>query len=253
MRKILPISRIIIEKCNFDIQRIENPDIEGVGYQQGELYEKENIRSYLMEREEGECQLCKKGFSRGNPSHIHHNKPRNESGSNRVKNLVLLHKNKCHRKIHDKNIKLEASREYKGSTFMNIIKDKFMKDIKDVEFTYGYVTKVKRIEIGLEKSHVNDAFIIAGGERQERIKSYAIEQRHRHSRAFQLNRKGYKPSIKTHIYKIQPKDKIWVYGKEYNVIGMKNKGLYVKVVGIKKDIPIRKIEKIYKYGSLVWN
>ena len=253
LKSILPITKTIVENCNFDIQKLENPDIEGIGYQQGELYQYENIRSYLMEREEGKCQLCKKGFSRGNPSHIHHNKPRSESGSNRVKNLVLLHKRGCHRKIHDKNIKLSPAREYKGSTFMNIIKNKFIEDIKDIEFTYGYITKIKRMELGLEKSHVNDAFIIAGGERKERVRSYIIEQRHRHNRVFQLNRKGHKPSIKTHIYKIQPKDKIWVSGKIYKVVGMKNKGLYVKVEGMKKDIPIRNIDKIYKYGSLVWN
>ena len=253
IRKILPISKVIIEIANFDIQKLENPDIEGVGYQQGELYRQENIRSYLMSREKGKCQLCKKEFSKGNRSHIHHCKQRSESGSNRVKNLALVHEKGCHKKIHDKGIKLPAPREYKGSTFMNIIKDKFSKDIGNMEVTYGYETKVKRMEMRLEKNHISDAFIIAGGGKQERIRSYIVEQRHRHSRVLQTNRKGYKPSIKTHIYKIQPKDIIWYNSKKYRVVGMQNKGKYVKVENMKKVLPIKKVEKIYNYGSLVWN
>ena len=36
VKKILPISRIVVEVAAFDIQKIKNPKIEGTGYQQGE-------------------------------------------------------------------------------------------------------------------------------------------------------------------------------------------------------------------------
>jgi N6-L-threonylcarbamoyladenine synthase len=60
IKKILPISKVIIEIAKFDIQKIENPDIEEKEYQQGTLYEYQNIRSYLMSREKGLCEHCKK-------------------------------------------------------------------------------------------------------------------------------------------------------------------------------------------------
>ena len=36
VRKILPMSKIIVEVASFDIQKIKNPDIQGKEYQQGD-------------------------------------------------------------------------------------------------------------------------------------------------------------------------------------------------------------------------
>ena len=55
-----------------------------------------------------------------------------------------------------------------------------------VTHTYGYITKSKRVELGLAKSHLNDAFVIAGGTTQQRISGYAIQQ------VRKCNRKLYK-------------------------------------------------------------
>ena len=46
LRAILPIAKVTIETANFDIQKIENPEINGIGYQQGDMYGYQNIRSY---------------------------------------------------------------------------------------------------------------------------------------------------------------------------------------------------------------
>jgi len=136
---------------------------------------------------------------------------------------------------------------------MSIINKRFYQDISDVRTTYGYKTFVKRNELGLEKSHSTDAFVIAGGTTQEKSKTWDIEQKRRHNRAIQLNRKGFKPSIRTSVYKIQPKDLIWVAGKIFTVIGMQNKGSYVKVKESKKVISTKVIDSIYNFGSLSWN
>ncbi|MEA1969954.1 MAG: hypothetical protein U9N77_17265, partial [Thermodesulfobacteriota bacterium] len=40
--------------------------------------------------------------------------------------------------------------------------------------TYGYITKSKRIEQELEKSHHNDAFVIANGSTQTRCKKKGV-------------------------------------------------------------------------------
>jgi hypothetical protein len=244
----LPITEITIETGNFDIQKIENQDIGGVEYQQGDMFGYQNERAYLMAREHGLCQLCHKEFSRGNPSHIHHCKQRNEAGSNRVKNKAILHE-KCHIKLHRQGLKLTAPKSLKPETFMSIIHKKFQQDIPGVKITFGYVTFVKRNEIGLEKTHYNDAFVVAGGQNQERCKPIEIKQKHRNNRAIQLNRNGFKPSIRKQRYSIQPKDLIWINGKKYIVVGIQNKGTYIKVENSKKVFAAKNIEQTYNFGS----
>lgn len=252
IKKLLPISSITIEVGNFDIQKIENPEISGTGYQQGDMLGYQNIRSFLMFREKGLCQLCGKPFTKGNPSHIHHCKQRKDSGSNSVKNLALLHE-KCHKELHKKGLKLKAPKSYKDSTFMNIIKNRFIKDIPEVNLTYGYITFTNRNAIKLEKTHYNDAFVISGGSGQKRTKPLEIIQKQINNRTLQINRKGFSPSIRKKRYPIRPKDLVWVAGKVHSVIGTQNKGTYVKLSDLKKVIPMRKIERVYHTGSLVVN
>ena len=53
----------------------------------------------------------------------------------------------------------------------------------DVCYTYGYITKYNRKILGLEKSHIEDAFVIAGGTTQQRQTShYYIKQVRRSNR-----------------------------------------------------------------------
>ena len=49
LKKILLISDIIIEVASFDQQKMKNPEISGIEYQQGELQGYE-IREYLLEK-----------------------------------------------------------------------------------------------------------------------------------------------------------------------------------------------------------
>jgi hypothetical protein len=251
MKAILPVSQVIIETANFDIQKIENPEIEGVEYQQGDLYGYQNMRSYLMAREKGLCQLCNKEFGKGNPSHIHHCKQRNETGSNRTKNLAILHK-KCHVKLHKKGLKLKPAKQYKPNTFMSIIHKRFWQDVPGMWVTYGYITFLKRLENNISKSHNNDAFVIANGSFQERCKPVIITQKHRNNRAIQLNRKGFKPSIRKKRYSIQPLDIVYINNKKYITSGSRGKGKSIILSENKKDIPIYKISKYYNFGGLAW-
>ena len=252
LKAIMPISKVTIEVANFDIQKIENEDINGVGYQQGDMYGYQNVRGYLMAREKGKCQLCKKEFSKGDPSHVHHCKQKNEEGSNRVKNLAILHK-KCHIRLHKKGLRLTAPKQYKTPTFLSIINKRFKKDIPNVNITFGYITFTNRIKLSLEKTHYNDAFVITGGSNQERCLPISIRQKHRNNRALQLNRKGFAPSIRRQRYPIQPKDLIWIDGKRMIVSGTHNGGSRVIVEGTKKSCPVKKIKKIYNFGSFAFN
>jgi hypothetical protein len=71
--------------------------------------------------------------------------------------------------------------------------------------------------------------------------------------AIQLNRKGFKPSIRTSVYKIQPKDLIWVSGKIFSVVGIQNNGSYVKVRDSKKVMSVKSIDSMYNFGGFAWN
>lgn len=250
-QEILPISSITLEVGNFDIQKINNPEIVGEVYQKGDMYGYQNMRSYLMAREKGKCQLCGKEFSKGQPSHIHHVLERSKKGSNMPKNLAILHK-KCHVKLHKKGLKLSAPKTMKAETFMSTIGKRFYRDLPDFKETFGYITFIKRNELGLEKTHFNDAFVIANGTNQERITPIIIRQKRRNNRALQLNRKGFKPSIRKQRYPIQPKDLVWIDGIKHYAVGMQHKGNRVVVEKDKKSYAIKKVEKFYNFGTFTF-
>lgn len=248
LKNILPVSEVIIEKANFDIQKILDPEIQGIKYQHGDLYGYNNMKNYLMAREHGKCQLCKKDF-KGEHSHIHHCEQRKEGGSNRAENLAILHMD-CHKKLHKMGLKLSEPKSYKPNTFMSIIHKKFKMDIPNIKITYGYITFINRNKLSLEKSHSTDAFIIAGGTTQKRSLTWNLEQRHRHNRAIQLNRKGFKPSIRTSIYKIQPKDLVKINNKWVETNGSHCKGK--RIIINKKSVNINMVEKVFNFGNLIW-
>jgi len=258
IKALLPVSKVIIEVAKFDIQKLENPDIEGNGYQQGDLYNYQNTRSYLLAREKGICEHCGKDFKNA-PSHVHHRKPRNQKGNNRLENFMLVHET-CHGEIHEhpallKKYEKASVKEYKQSTFMNIINKRFYHDVENLEVTCGNITFVDRNDLGLEKSHVNDAFVISGGRLQERTHPFIVMQKHRNNRVMQLNRKGFTPSIKRKRSIISPLDIFWVKGKEYTCKGMFNKGKYMLFGNMKQKeyFNMKLVDRYYNQGSLAWN
>lgn len=249
LKNILPEGPLTIEVGNFDIQKIENPDISGIQYQQGSMYEYQNMRSFLMAREQGKCQLCEKEFSKGNPSHIHHIISRKNGGTDREKNLALLHE-KCHTKLHKKKLShlLKNSKTYKDATFMNIIRWKFREVFKNCKVTYGNETFVKRCDLRLEKTHYNDAFVVAGGLDQKKTTPIYLGQKHRNNRVLQLNRKGFKPAIRRQRYSTQPYDIVTVNGKKYIVKGCFNLGKWVSCVG--KNFSIKRVNRVFHTSSI---
>ena len=46
--KILPVTKIIVETASFDIQKIKNPEISGVDYQQNDQLNFWNLREYVL-------------------------------------------------------------------------------------------------------------------------------------------------------------------------------------------------------------
>jgi hypothetical protein len=254
IKGILPIKSLTIEVGNFDIQKIENPDIKGIQYRQGSLFEYQNMRSFLMAREHGKCQLCGKKFSKGNPSHIHHIIKEIKGGTDREKNLALLHE-KCHTKLHKKKLfhLLKKNHDYKDAVFMSIIRWKFRDVFPDCHITFGHETFIKRNELRLEKTHFNDAFIIAGGTNQIKKTPVFLGQKHRNNRVLQLNRKGSHRSIRKRRYPIRPRDIVTIDNKKYVTIGCGNYGTWVKCLSKNHmyfSVRDKRVQKVYHTKSI---
>lgn len=79
------IQAISMELVRFDMQKIENPEIAGTEYQQGELLGYE-VREYLLEKWGRTCAYCGKINI---PLEIEHIVPKSKGGSDRVSNLTL--------------------------------------------------------------------------------------------------------------------------------------------------------------------
>lgn len=83
--KLAPITGIQQELVRFDTQKLENPEISGVEYQQGTLLGYE-VREYLLEKWGRECAYC---GEQNVPLEIEHVHPKSKGGSSRVSNLTL--------------------------------------------------------------------------------------------------------------------------------------------------------------------
>ena len=197
LQKILPISKIVIEVANFDIQKIKNPEIEGVAYQQGEQEGFYNLREYTLNRDNHKCQNPNCKNKDKNPIlMLHHIIFREQGGTNTPSNLITLC-NKCHTPANHKKGKLlynwmmegKKVKGFKDSTFMSMVRWRLINYLNslniETEYTYGFETKSKRIELGLDKSHFNDAFCIAGGINQTRTEPFSVEQIKRNNRSLE--------------------------------------------------------------------
>ncbi|GAG42070.1 unnamed protein product, partial [marine sediment metagenome] len=85
-----------------------------------------------------------------------------------------------------------------------------------------------------------------------RVKPMTIIQKHRNNRKIQINRKGYKPSIRKRRYEIQPKDIVWIDKKMYEAVGIQNLGKYIclKDNQHKLSVSTKKITNYFNFGSL---
>jgi len=186
-KESLSVTRVIVEVANFDIQRIKDPEIEGVGYQNGEQTGFWNLREYILHRDGHQCQNseCK---GKSEVLEVHHLGFWKGDRSDRPGNLITLCE-KCHApKNHLKGGFLygwqPTVKSFKPETFVSTVRWRLVNEL-GCEHAYGYQTKSCRIEQELEKSHHNDAFVIAGGCRQQRIQPLGLEQIRRNHRSLE--------------------------------------------------------------------
>ena len=182
----LPISRIIVEIAQFDTQKINNPDIPGNEYQEGDQLGFWNVREYVLARDGHKCQHCK-GKSKDPILNVHHIESR-KTGGDSPSNLITLCET-CHKEYHKGNIDLKVKRgkSLRDAAVMGIMKWKLYEELKsrypNVSMTFGYITKYNRIKYGIEKSHTSDAFVISRNFNAKRIeRQYLKRLIRRHNR-----------------------------------------------------------------------
>ena len=235
--KMIPINRIVVETASFDIQKIQNPNISGVGYQKGDQLGFDNVREYVLWRDGHICQCCK-GKSKDNILEVHHIESR-KTGGNSPSNLITLCRT-CHAGYHKGTVKLPSKikrgMSFRDSTFMGIMRWTFYNRLKEiyhnVYMTYGYVTKHNRIKNHLPKEHYIDAYCIAGNFGAERLDYYyyqkCVRKTNRQIHKAKMLKGGKKKlnQAPKYIKGFQLFDKVQYNGKLYYIFGRRLSGYF---------------------------
>lgn len=239
VKRILPITQVNVQVASFDIQKIKNPDIQGKDYQNGEQKGFWNTREYVLYRDNHICQYCK-GKSEDKVLEVHHIIPESKGGTDKPDELVTLCRT-CHQYIHKNHLEKEIQRktkpfkQFKAETFMSMVRWKLIDKLRElgymVSHTYGYITKSSRIKLGLLKSHVNDAFVIAGGDKQQHSSTYYnIKQvRKCNRKLFKANFiKGGRKKVNTtrEAFGFKRFDKVLYDGVECFILGLRKTGYF---------------------------
>ena len=256
-----PIETIIVETAEFDIQKIKNPNISGIEYQQGTL-QGYNIRNYLLEKHGRKCFYCGKTVS---GFEVEHMLPKSRGGSHRIDNLTLS----CH-DCNQKKDTLTAEefirqilpakkaaaklkqlpnekRVFKYMAHMNATRWTLYDTVKEkypnVKMTYGYITKHNRIQAELPKAHHIDAKCITGFATVPSISQTVVKVKmRRHNR--QLHRatfsKGHvrkAANLSTVTFGFQLHDLVCFNNHRYYIKGRRSSGSFalVSVEGLKDE------------------
>ena len=200
LKKLTPINFISIENVRFDTQLMVNPNIKGVEYQQGTLFEKE-IKEYLLHLYKHKCGYCN-GLSKDPILEKEHILPRSKKGANKISNLAIACRT-CNEDKNNllpqdwlnklKNSKSKINKErYKrfskivngikpslrDAAIINAIRYKLVKELKQfnlpIELGSGGLTKFNRTNQKLPKDHWIDAACIGKSGEQINIPTTLI-------------------------------------------------------------------------------
>lgn len=233
LHEILPITKIVVETAQFDIQKINNPEIQGEEYQQGEQLGFWNIREYVLFRDNHECQYCH-GKSKDKKLNVHHIESR-KMGGNAPNNLITLCET-CHNAYHKGEIKLNIKRgkNYRDTAFMGIMRKTLLNRLRavylNVQETYGYITKSTRISNNLPKEHYVDARCISGNPQANSLDYYlyqkCVRRQNRQIHKNNLLKGGIKKNnqLNGNIFGFKLFDSVIYQHKRYFVFGKRKTG-----------------------------
>jgi hypothetical protein len=164
LARLCPIDAISMELVRFDTQLMENAEVSGVAYQQGELAGYE-VREYLLEKWGRKCAYCGKTNV---PLQIEHLLPRTRGGSDRVSNLTLACEpcnqskgNRTAAEVGSPQLMAQAKAPLKDAAAVNSVRWALYQELEcfglPVEVGTGGRTKFNRTRLGLRKTHWADA------------------------------------------------------------------------------------------------
>ena len=257
--KLAPIDSIAMELVRFDTQKMVNPEISGVEYQQGELTGYE-VREYLLEKFHRTCAYC---GAKNVPLQVEHIKPKSKGGSNRISNLTLAcrpcNEAKGNQDIKDfisgkpnlvKRILSEAKAPLKDAAAVNATRWKLFETLKarglPVITGSGAQTKYNRHRLDLPKEHWIDAACVGEVEKLAMLTTQPLlvtAMGHGCRQMVQMDKYGF-PRKGYQAKKPVPG---WKTGDIINVIKGKNaglKGVRIKAVRSKGNFDIRHEDEI---------
>ncbi len=263
---LVPHPTLTIEVGKFDAQKMMNPDIKGEEYQQGQTLGYHDVRYFVFARDKYTCQVCKK--SKDKIFNTHHIIYVSHGGSDRADNLITVctdchtHENHQRGKVFWRwMVEGKKLPSYKEGAFMNIFRKRVFRKYPQAKITYGSITTPRRKELGLEKSHENDAIAISGIEKIDKavdysfkIKQFRKKKRSLHEATARKGRKTKNTTSKRNVKNIKQlngfylNDRVEIYGKLGYITGFTGTSMaYVK------DIDgnyITKLNKSYKQINL---
>ena len=173
LQRWAPISAISTELVKFDMQLMQNPEISGVEYQQGELQGYE-VREYLLEKWNRQCAYCD---AKNVPLKVEHIEAKANSGSNRVTNLTLAC-GPCNQMKNAQNVRdflkndltrlnrilTHAKQSLRDAAAVNATRWKLVNSLKTtvlaVDTGSGAQTKWNRNRFNIPKNHALDAVCV---------------------------------------------------------------------------------------------
>lgn len=255
-KKILPISKIVLEVNQFDTHLMKNPcliveKVKHWAYQKGFNYEFSSRREAILHRDKYTCQICGKKHVK---LEVHHIIYRSQGGTDDEDNLITLCED-CHHNIHNGQIvltKKPRKTNLKYATHMSIIRSQLLKVYPNSIETFGFVTKENRNHLSLPKDHYIDACVIASGGKEFKLNSEIFYKRRVAKGDYQLT-KGIRGEQKIPVGKIQgfrKFDKIRYLGKEYFIKGRMSSGFAVLIDIFNNKIDFSFMPKGYKTPKL---
>jgi 5-methylcytosine-specific restriction endonuclease McrA len=172
--EVAPVTHLTMELVKFDMQKMENPEISGIEYQQGQL-EGYEVREYLLEKWGRKCAYC--GVTNV-PLEVEHIVPKSRGGSNRPSNLTLAC-TPCNQKKNNQTaeefgfplIQAQAKKPLKDAAAVNATRWKLFETLKStglpLEKGTGSRTKFNRRQQDYPKTHWLDAVCL--GESGEHV------------------------------------------------------------------------------------
>lgn len=172
--KILPISKVVLERVCFDFQKLENENIKNWEYGKGPLYGFKDYKEYIDEEQNHKCLLCGKKHIH----HYHHIVLRSKGGSDTVKNIAGLC-DECHngiKGVHKDDSTTEQLLTLKAGihkqyhiSLLNSVMPQLIQELtifcnrNGLEFTItdGMTTAKTRVTLKLEKTHAVDGYCIS--------------------------------------------------------------------------------------------